>query len=149
TASARESHEVRRPAVRHEEHNFYREHGHRFSGGYYYPRHDHPVWGRRVWDDHYHRWHYWEPELRIWYYFDPACGCYYPITYCPGCEDETPLAPGAHRGEGLQDQIRTARAARSSKGSGGPCRFPRRGGMTATSSPATPAPGRWSGRAWP
>ncbi len=58
-------------------------HGHRFGGGYYYGRGDHPVWGRRSWDAHYRRWQYWDPNLQVWYYWSPAAQCYYPITYCP------------------------------------------------------------------
>ena len=62
---------------------YFREHGHRFSGGYYYSRHEHPVWGRREWDAHFRRWQYWDPYLSVWYYWYPAGNCYYPISYCP------------------------------------------------------------------
>ena len=75
SADAREFH-GRHPAN-------YREHGHRFSGGYYYTRHEHPAWGRRVWDAHYRRWQYWDAGLGAWYYWNPAASCYYPISYCP------------------------------------------------------------------
>jgi hypothetical protein len=64
-------------------HPYYRDHGHRFSGGYYYSGHDHPHWGRRVWDVTYRRWNYWDPYLSVWYYWCAPAGCWYPVTYCP------------------------------------------------------------------
>jgi hypothetical protein len=79
-ADAREDH-GHRDGGRHPA--YYREHGHRFSGGTYYSRHEHPDWGRRVWDDHYRRWQYWDPCLSVWYYWSPTASCYYPISYCP------------------------------------------------------------------
>ena len=62
---------------------YHRNYGHRFSGGYYYGRHDHPAWGRRDWDAHYRRWQYWDPYLNAWYYWSPQYNGYYPITYGP------------------------------------------------------------------
>jgi hypothetical protein len=80
SANAREFH-YRGHAHGHPAH--FRGHGHRFSGGVYYSRHAHPVWGRRAWDAHYRRWQYWDPNLSVWYYWNPTAGCYYPTTYCP------------------------------------------------------------------
>ena len=62
---------------------YYRDHGHRFSGGYYYIGHDHHHWSRQVWDAHYHRYQYYDPYLRCWYYWYPAGNCYYPVGYGP------------------------------------------------------------------
>jgi hypothetical protein len=64
-------------------HAHYRVTGHRFSGGTYYGRHEHPVWGRRQWDARYRRWQYWDTNLNVWYYWNPTASCYYPISYCP------------------------------------------------------------------
>jgi hypothetical protein len=61
----------------------YVDHGHRFKGGYYYTRYEHPQWERRVWDAGCHRWHYWDPCLHVWYYWCPQANCYYPTSYCP------------------------------------------------------------------
>ena len=49
-------------------------HGVRFAGGYCYTRYEHPHWGGRVWDAHYHRYHYYDPYLRVYYYWDPRPG---------------------------------------------------------------------------
>jgi hypothetical protein len=62
---------------------YYRDHGVRFSGGYYYVGRDDHHWTRRVWDPVHHRYHYYDPYLRVYYYWDPARQCYYPIDYCP------------------------------------------------------------------
>jgi hypothetical protein len=78
TADARESH-----GHGGHHHANYRGQGHRFRGGYYYLRHDHPRWERRAWDAAHHRYHYWNPYLRAWYYWYPAGGYWYPDTYCP------------------------------------------------------------------
>ena len=60
---------------------YYRTHGVRFSGGYYYRGHDHHHWGQRVWSPVYRRYHYWDPYLRVYFYWCPQRDCYYPITY--------------------------------------------------------------------
>jgi hypothetical protein len=57
--------------------------GHRFKGGVYYHRHDHPRWERHEWDARYHRYHYYAPAIGVWYYWNAGSGCYYPDTYCP------------------------------------------------------------------
>jgi hypothetical protein len=79
TAEAREFHGHGRVVS----HSYHRDHGHRFKGGYYYTRGEHPVWGRRVWDAQYRRWQYWDAGLSCWYYWSPTAQCYYPTTYCP------------------------------------------------------------------
>jgi len=76
-ASARENHGHSHGRVSH------RESGHRFRGGYYYHRHDCPVWTRRVWNAGCGRWEYLDPGLNVWYYYYTPGDCYYPITYCP------------------------------------------------------------------
>src|SRR5262245_24934281 len=62
---------------------YYRDHGVRFSGGYYYRGHDHHHWTRRAWDPVHRRWHYWDPNLNVYFYWYAPGNCYYPITYCP------------------------------------------------------------------
>jgi hypothetical protein len=62
---------------------YYKVHGVVFSGGYYYPGHHHPHWERRVWDVHYHRYHYWDPFLHCYYYWYAPRHCFYPVTYSP------------------------------------------------------------------
>lgn len=53
-----------------------------FRGGYYYQGRQHH-WSQRVWDAHYHRYHYYDPSLRCYYYWYPAGNCYYPVDYTP------------------------------------------------------------------
>jgi hypothetical protein len=57
---------------------YYRDHGVKYSGGYYFAGRDHDHWGHRVWDARHHRWQYWEPNLRVYYYYDGVRGGYYP-----------------------------------------------------------------------
>jgi hypothetical protein len=82
TADARDGHhDGRHHEVR--THPYYHDHGHRFSGGYYYTGRYHPNWGRRVWDATCHRWNYWDPYLNIWYYWYAPTGVWYPVTFIP------------------------------------------------------------------
>jgi hypothetical protein len=53
--------------------------GIKFSGGFYFSGQHHNHWGHRVWDNHYHRYHYWEPNLRVYYFYDAGRGGYYPV----------------------------------------------------------------------
>jgi len=57
------------------------QHGVRFSGGYYYPGHDHFHWERRVWDPVCHRYNYYDPNLHCYYYWSPGHNCWYPVGY--------------------------------------------------------------------
>jgi hypothetical protein len=67
----------------HHEAGYYRSHGVRFRGGYYYLGRHHDHWTRRVWDARYHRYEYWDPNLQVYYYWYAPGNCYYPLTYCP------------------------------------------------------------------
>jgi hypothetical protein len=60
-------------------HPYYRMHGVRYGGGYYYRGRDHFHWERRVWSPVYGRYHYWDPYLRVYYFYDPIRIGYYPI----------------------------------------------------------------------
>ena len=62
---------------------YYRAHGVRFSGGYYYPGRSHPHWAYRAWDARHHRYNYYDPYLRCYYHWYAPGGCWYPGTYCP------------------------------------------------------------------
>lgn len=60
---------------------YYRDHGVRFSGGWYYRGRDHHHWSRTVWDARCHRYNYYDPYLHCYYYWSPVANCYYPVTY--------------------------------------------------------------------
>jgi hypothetical protein len=60
----------------------YRSHAVRFSGGYYFPGHDHH-WARRVWDERGHRFIYFDGSMDAYFYWYAPANCYYPVTYCP------------------------------------------------------------------
>ena len=63
---------------------YYRAHGVRFTGGYYYTGKYHPHWGGRVWNARYGRYHYWDPYLRCYYYWYAPRACYLPVDVpCP------------------------------------------------------------------
>jgi hypothetical protein len=62
---------------------YYRSHGVRFRGGYYYKGREHHHWARRVWSPECHRYHYWDPSLNCYYYWYAPGNCYYPVSYCP------------------------------------------------------------------
>ena len=57
---------------------YYREHGTRYNGGWYFRGREHNHWSYRVWNTRYHRYHYYEPTLRIYYYYDDVRSGYYP-----------------------------------------------------------------------
>jgi hypothetical protein len=69
------------PAEAHPARPYYRTHGVRFAGGYYYRGFDHHHWGHRVWSPVYRRYQYWDPYLRVYFYWAPDRGCYYPVGY--------------------------------------------------------------------
>jgi len=62
-------------------HVYYRDHGVRFSGGYYFVGRQHHHWSYKVWDARCHCYHYYDPDLRCFYYWNTGRGCYYPVGY--------------------------------------------------------------------
>lgn len=69
-AKAHEPHRHGRP--------YYRAHGTRFAGGYYYSGRHHDHWRGRVWNVRHGRYHYWDPHLRCYYYWNAPRGSYLP-----------------------------------------------------------------------
>lgn len=59
---------------------YYRTHGARFSGGYYYGGRAHHHWGHRVWMPSARCYHYWDPNLNCYYYYDAVRLGYYPVV---------------------------------------------------------------------
>jgi hypothetical protein len=62
-------------------HVYYRDHGVRFSGGYYFVGRHHHHWAYKVWDARCNCYHYWDPDLHCFYYWNTGRGCYYPVGY--------------------------------------------------------------------
>jgi hypothetical protein len=60
---------------------YWRNHGVRSPGGYYYTGRYHSHWTRTLYSKVYNRTIYWDPGLQLWYYWDAATGCYYPVSY--------------------------------------------------------------------
>ena len=85
-ATSAQAHPVRGPAPhRHVGYRpYYRDHGVRFKGGYYYRTYEHPVWCGRRWDPGLRCYVYLDPCLNVWYYYCPTYTCYLPVGYtCP------------------------------------------------------------------
>src|SRR5947209_6946705 len=61
--------------------SYYRDHGVRFGGGYYYHGNEHPHWDHRYWDATHGRYLYFDLGLHCYYYWNPAQSCYYPVGY--------------------------------------------------------------------
>ena len=83
----------------HESHNshrnsYYKNHGKKFSHGYFYHGRDHRHWSYRGWSKRYGCYCYWDSGCRCWYYWsEPKC-CYYPISYATVC---TPTVVTTHQ----------------------------------------------------
>jgi hypothetical protein len=57
---------------------YYRDHGVRFKGGYYFSGQHHNHWAHKSWNVKFNRYHYYEPTLQVYYYYCPDQDAYYP-----------------------------------------------------------------------
>jgi hypothetical protein len=60
---------------------YYRDHGIRFAGGYYYRGYEHRHWAYRTWDSYRACYLYWDPYLTCYFSWDAGRDCWYPVGY--------------------------------------------------------------------
>jgi hypothetical protein len=60
---------------------YYKSHGVRFEGGYYYAGRKHGHWSETKYSSTYGTTVYHDPGLKVWYRWDDACQRYYPVDY--------------------------------------------------------------------
>jgi hypothetical protein len=61
--------------------NYVKQHGVKFSHGYYYSGKYHSHWAKKLWLPKYGTWCWYCPSTYVWYYWCGPKACYYPITY--------------------------------------------------------------------